>query len=403
MTRPKRAALKRRLTELYVRKLKPKTQPFLVWDTLQRGLAIRVQPTGARAWKCIYSHHSRPRWLHLGNAGAIGLADARTLAAEAMLAVARGKDPAGEKRAERGAGTFAELAERYVEHYAKRRNKSWAQADKLIRRHALPPWGKLQATSIGRADVRAMMSRIEAPVLANQVLAAMSAVFSWGVKQEVVATNPCRGVDRNATRSRERVLSDSELPRFWSAFDDAGLVAGTALKMMLLTGQRPGEVSHMRREHIIDGWWEMPGEPLPALGWPGTKNGESNRVWLPKAAQAVIADLTDDGVTSGFVFAGPRGGIHGLDAAMRAICAKLGVERATPHDLRRTHGSTITALAFGRDAMNRIQNHKEGGIASVYDRHGYAEETKRIMEAVASKIMALAEGRSADDKVVRLR
>ena len=58
------------------------------------------------------------------------------------------------------------------------------------------------------------MSRIEAPVLANQVLAAVSAVFSWAVKQEVVGTNPCRGVDRNATRSRERVISDSELPRF---------------------------------------------------------------------------------------------------------------------------------------------------------------------------------------------
>ena len=61
MTRPKRATLKRKLTELYVRKLKPKAQPFLVWDTLQRGLALRVQPTGARGWKCIYSHHGRRR------------------------------------------------------------------------------------------------------------------------------------------------------------------------------------------------------------------------------------------------------------------------------------------------------------------------------------------------------
>jgi hypothetical protein len=53
--------------------------------------------------------------------------------------------------------------------------------------------------------------------------------------------------------------------------------------------------------------------------------------------------------------------------------------------------------------MNRIQNHKEGGIASVYDRHGYAEETKRVMDAVASKIIALAEGKSAGGKVVPLR
>src|SRR5262245_19190282 len=394
---------KRRLTELSVHKLPPAAATYLVWDTHQRGLAIRIQPTGRKAWYVVYSRRGRPRWLHLGAAGAIGLADARTLAAEAMLAVARGKDPAAEKRAERGAGTFAELAERYVEHYAKRRNKSWAQADKLIRRHALPRWGKLQAASISRADVRAMMSRIEAPVLANQVLAAVSAVFSWAVKQEVVGTNPCRGVDRNATRSRERVLSDSELPRFWSAFDYAGLVVGTALKVVLLTGQRPGEVSHMRREHIVDGWWEMPGEPLPALGWPGTKNSQNHRIWLPAPAQALLAEL-DGEDTGGFVFAGPRGRpVDGLDAAMRAICAKLGVERATPHDLRRTHGSTITALGFGRDAMNRVQNHREGGIASVYDRHSYSEESRRVMEAVAAKMMALAEGQWVSGKVVSLR
>src|SRR5262245_53803518 len=123
---------KRRLTELYVRTLKPKADAFLVWDTLQRGLAIRVQPTGAKAWKTIYTFHGRSRWLHLGDANAIGLADARTLAAEAMLAVARGKDPAAEKRAERDAGTFADLHAQYLERHAKRRNKSWRQADALI-------------------------------------------------------------------------------------------------------------------------------------------------------------------------------------------------------------------------------------------------------------------------------
>jgi len=77
---------------------------------------------------------------------------------------------------------------------------------------------------------------------------------------------------------------------------------------------------------------------------------------------------------------------------MRGICKKLKVERATPHDLRRTNGTTITALGFGRDAMNRIQNHREGGIASVYDRHQYADENKKIMEAVATRIVTLIDG-----------
>jgi integrase len=247
------------------------------------------------------------------------------------------------------------------------------------------------------------MRSIAAPVLANQVLAAASAIFTWAIREEIVSNNPCKLVARNSTKSRERVLSQSEIPIFWSAFDDAGLVAGSALRMILLTGQRPGEVAHMRREHVKDGWWEMPGDPVPTLSWPGTKNAATHRVWLPLPAQELIAELTDRSPQTGFVFAGPRGrAIDGLDAAMRAISTKLGVEAARPHDLRRTHGSTVTKLGFGRDAMNRIQNHKEGGIADVYDRHGYADENKRVMEAVAAEFIATATGRE-EGNVARFR
>jgi integrase len=299
-----------------------------------------------------------------------------------MLQVAEGADPQAERMALRGQGTFAELASRYRDQYAKRKNKSWKQADALVRRWLLPRWGKLQAQAITRADVRAALARITAPVLANQVLAAASAIFSWAVKQDIIVNNPCRGVERNPTRSRERVLSDSEIPLFWAEFSPA-------LKMILLTGQRPGEVGHMRREHIMDNWWTMPGEPVPELGWPGTKNGRTHRVWLPVPAQALLAQFFD-------------GSRHtGLDEAMRVICTKLGAERTTPHDLRRTFSSKVTALGFGRDAMNRVTNHKEGGIADVYDRHEYAEENKRVMEAVSRHILALAEG--GPDNVVKGR
>jgi hypothetical protein len=49
----------------------------------------------------------------------------------------------------------------------------------------------------------------------------------------------------------------------------------------------------------------------------------------------------------------------------------------------------ITSLGFTRDQMNRIQNHKDGGIASVYDRHSYAHEARVIQEAVGSRFLAL--------------
>ena len=375
---------KQRLSHFAVKNLKPLERPYTVWDVTQRGLAIVVQPSGHAAWKTIYSYHGRPRWLHLADATAIGLADARKLANEIMYQVAQGKDPAAERRAERSADTFEELATRYRK-YSERKNKSWKQADALVRKNLLPKWAKLPAAAITRADVKALMASIDAPILANQILASASAVFSWAVKEEIsgITINPCHGIERNKTTSRERVLSDNEVPLFWAAFNAAGL-EGMALKAILLTGQRPGEVMHMRTEHIEGNWWTLPGGPVASLDWPGTKNAATHRVWLPAPVQQLIVD------TSGQVFPDVRN--DQLSKTMRAICAELKVPRLTPHDLRRSHGTTITGLGFGRDAMNRIQNHREGGISDVYDQHEYRSENQKIMEAVADRIMTLING-----------
>ena len=53
--------------------------------------------------------------------------------------------------------------------------------------------------------------------------------------------------------------------------------------------------------------------------------------------------------------------------------------------------------------MNRVQNHKEGGIGSVYDRHGYADENKRIMERVAARILSLATGETETGNVAQFK
>jgi len=132
--------------------------------------------------------------------------------------------------------------------------------------------GKLDAKSITRSDVRALMSRIEAPVLANMVKAPRRRSSSWAVKQEILTVNPCIGrSDKNGTQDRRPRAVKTRVTQFWAAFDSAGLVRSSALKLILLTGQRPGEVSHMRREHVRDGWWEMPVSPIAKLGWPGTR------------------------------------------------------------------------------------------------------------------------------------
>jgi integrase len=374
---------RRKLTEFYVKKVRPRDKPFDTWDTIQRGLRLKVQPSGHRNYSFMYSWRGRPRWMDIGHG--IPLKEARKIAAKHRLAVLEGHDIMAEKKAERGNGTFAELWDRYLEHAKK--NKAWRQSDYFAKRFLLPKWGRLDFKSITSDDVQAVFDRIKSPSTANQVLALARVVFNRAAKKKRMSINPCHGVEPHKMTSRDRVLNPSEVRAFWAEFDRSPRSdVGSALKLTLLLGQRPGEVCAMRIEQIdADGWWTMEGAALPN-GWVGTKNKATHMIWLPPAAQAIIADRRD-GKTSGRVFPDLRRAE--MSEAMKTMCVKLGIPRATPHDLRRTHGTSITRLGFGREAMNRIQNHKEGGIADVYDRHAYAAENQKVMETVADHILAL--------------
>jgi integrase len=370
-----------RLTDRMIRSLAPTLgRRVLYWDELQRGLGLVVHPTGRRVFKVVYQHGGRSRWYHIGDSS-IGVANARRIAGRILYEVAEGRDPQAQRMADRRAGTFGELAGRYVTEWSRRRNKSWRQADALVTRHLLPRWALIRAKEITRADVRAAIGAIRAPVVANQTLAAASAIFSWAVNQEIVPFNPCRGIESNPTASRARILSDGELATLWPRFD-------ASLKLILLTGQRPGEVAAMRRVDIVDGFWHLPG--AAAADWPGTKNGRDHRVPLSEPALALID-----------MHLAERKRRRSQDL-LRRLSAEHGIESVRPHDLRRTCLTVITRLGFSRDAMDRISNHKDGRVRDIYDRHGYEREDAAIMDAVGRHVLRVVEG-VEEGNVVRLR
>lgn len=94
MARGRKATRKQRLTSLTVRTARAEKAAYQIWDSMQRGLALRVQLTGAKSWIVVYSHQGRSRWLTLGSADVIGLADARAAAKKILTRVALGEDVA---------------------------------------------------------------------------------------------------------------------------------------------------------------------------------------------------------------------------------------------------------------------------------------------------------------------
>jgi integrase len=359
-----------------------------VWDVAQKGLVLRVQKSGFKSYKAVYRFHRRARWFTIGDAYAIALSDARRLTAEVMYAAACGRDPAAERKAERSAGTFRELVDRYFEERGKRK-RSWQQPYRLIERRVMPKLAQLSVKAITRADIQTVIDRIESPSVANQTLAAASVIFSWAMRQGIVASNPCKGVEKHKSNSRDRVVDDGEMPLVWRALDGVDPVKAAALRTILLTGQRPGEVARMRIEHVKDGWWELPGKVDSQVGWRGTKNSIPHSVALSEPVREIIAELCD-GRTDGFVFAGGRGRPVRLDGVMKGVCDELNITgQITAHDLRRTFGTSVTRLGYSPDAMDRLLNHVDGGVRAVYDRWRYRSENQAIWNAVAAHILEL--------------
>jgi hypothetical protein len=171
-----------------VRKLGLEGKPYLVWDNTVLWLAVAVYPTGTKAWKCIYPYRGRTRWYSIAKVGAVNADNARKLAADILLRVAKGEDPAAAKRVERSARTFDELHAAYVEH-VKTKNKSWTQGAKLIWKHVTPRLGKHAAASITRAEIKNCLAHIKSDSVRTQTLRVLSPVFTWLIKEDVITSN----------------------------------------------------------------------------------------------------------------------------------------------------------------------------------------------------------------------
>lgn len=410
---------KKRLTDAKVSKLEAKDHRYMVWDTEQKGLVVVVHAnTGSKTFKYGYPINGERNYKYYKiGPSSIGIKKARKEAKIQAGRVASGIDVHGERMVARRTALiqsrdplFKDLVRRYIEEYAEVHTKSAGQVDSFLTSHVIPKLGNHRVSEIRRSDIRSIFNEFTNRGkfhMANQTVAFTSSVFGWAIREEIidVPSNPCAGIRRNPTKSRERVLTDIEIRDFWRAFTELGYPSGHALKLILLTGQRPGEVTHMRwrdiefgkfrftdrsdprspKERIVKGaWWNLSGQTEE--GWPGTKNGHNHRVWLSTKAIEVLEDCGPD--KDGHVLVNSRGTPAGpLNPVMKKLCQDMEIDDpAKPHDLRRTHGTRITGLGYSRDAMNRLQNHREGGIASVYDRFGYETEAMEVQEKVSQDI-----------------
>ena len=391
-----------KLTKRFIDSLQAPSERFtIVWDSKLGGFCVRIMASGLKTYLLDYrDKHNRQHRIKIGRHGVLTCVEARKKAKKLLSKIADGIDPIAEREAARGAVTFRTLGERYIEIKCAEKKSGFEDA-RIIRRELLPHWGRKLASDIHRPDVKKLTDEIKAraPIMANRTLSLIRRLYNFGIDRELVETNPASRVKPPAKeKSRDRVLENEEIKTLWNGLDKLPGEPGTrlALRLILATAQRPGEIAALRWEEIDkENVWTIPAEK--------SKNDLAHRVPLSPLALELLQSIEHRG--EGPVFPSPRDPRRPITRAALAHFLNrergiLSMEHFTPHDLRRTAGSKMAEMGVSRFVLSRVLNHADKGITSVYDRHGYDEEKRAALDAWGAKLSDIIADRRT--KVVRL-
>ena len=277
------------MTARFLETLKPGAAAVEWFDEDTRGLSLKLNPGGAATWYFNYTRRADAlrRRVQIGKLAALGLKDARLRATKMAGLVADGKDPAGDRRAEREALTVDDLAEQFLTQHAdeKRTGKRQRQA---LAKDVLPIIGRAKAAAVTRRDIGRIVDRMTnrgVTIGASRTFEIVRKMFNWALQKGLLEQNPCLGMKKPfATRRRDRVLSPDEIRTIWNGLPTAAISADgqQVLKLCLITAQRLGEVAGMCSDelNLEAGVWTIP-------AW-RSKNGHAHRVPLTDMAREII-------------------------------------------------------------------------------------------------------------------
>jgi integrase len=412
-----------RLTAKAVENIKPGDVRREVPDGEIRGMYLVIQPSGAKSYVLRYRYAGKPRKLTIGPAE-MGLGEARKLAASARATIAAGRDPQGEKATSKIAAKEAAGAKRdsveavvaeFIERHVRRSNKPSTAKEyvRLLEKEIVEPWRGRRLSHVSRRDVNNLLDEIVdrgAPIAANRVLAILRKFCRWSVSREIIATSPCEGViARSAETPRDRVLDDRELRLIWQAADALGWPYAAIIRLLILTGQRRGEVVGMRWDEVD---FEKKLWSLPAAR---VKNKRPHALPLSSAAIDILKSLPRIENDAGLVFpargrAATAGGENAVPVSAHSK-AKLRLDHAIAelvdgdgsaplapwglHDLRRSCATGLARHGVDLHVIERCLNHVSGsfgGIVAVYQKHKFEDGMRRAMDRWAVHVERLTSG-----------
>jgi integrase len=404
-----------RIDERTVRTAKaPAKGADTIWDSEVKGFGLRVfaptrrNPEGARSFFLNYRSAGVERRLTIGDFPVWSALAARNEAKALRKRVDSGEDPARERREAREAPTVKDLAERYAAEHLPRKAQSSRKADwAMITGEILPVLGERKVRDIHHGDLKALHERITAsgrPVRANRVIAVASKMFALSLLpmagesepwRDAAMGNPCKGITRNQEEGRERFFATAEVAALSEALAEHEGSAADCLRLIMLTGARPGEAMRARWDEFAEpGVWDKPSAH--------TKQRKRHRVPLSPAAIELIAKLRRNRVDDcEFVFPGRIAGkpIREMRRVWAAVTERAGLKTALVYTLRHSYASIGAGGGLSLQIIGKLLGHT---VARTTEK--YAHLADDPLREAAAKIGNVIAGAGKDSgNVVGLR
>jgi len=402
-----------KLTDVQARNAKPKAKPYKL--AAGRGLCLVVMPDGAKYWRYRFRYGGKERMLSMGIYPYVTLKAADEKAEEARSLIAKGKDPADQRREQKLAlrryveRTFGATANSWYEfNLARWRPATAEKARAYLDKDLLPALGKRPVGGITPLELSDVVERIEqrgALNVAKKTRQWLNAIFSYAIAKGLTATNPAEhlgAIAAPAPEAKSRAhLTIEELPAFLRALDaynGSPLTKGACL-LALLTANRPGVTRTLRWSELDldEALWSI------AKGRDGMKRGYSHLTPLPHQAVTLLRDLHRMTGTFQHVFIGrndPRQPIS--DGAVTAALHRMGYKgRQTMHGFRHLVSTALNERGYEPDWVERQLAHGDPDtIRGTYNKAVYLDQRRKMMQEWADYLDALRSGKT---NVVPLR
>lgn len=364
----------RELTDVKISRLHPQSKQYSISEPTVPGLEIRISPRGRRSWSLRYrASGGKEIRRSLGTWPTLSAEQARNAARKVKEQDDRDKPL-----------TLEQLVEEYLERWAKPRRSTWRESERVLKGEVLAFFGAdTSAENIKRRDLASWLDHL---AIERQLSAAvvryygqLSRMFTWAVEVDLLANSPTVGVRLPVReKPRDRLITPDEVRALWNGLPQS-LTVQYAIRVVLATALRVGEVLSAKWEHFTDNAWIVPAT--------ATKARRPHVVPRTPFLDALLAEVRDELVGEVYLFPTPQASAGGH---LRSRTVSQSIRKWQPelkdlriHDVRRLVGTYLAQTGHSIEVVQGVLGHSPQGVTM---KHYLAREAlvPRMREALVA-------------------